>query len=83
MKPVDVKPNTYIYSSKGIKNKDLKLEIGDAVRISKFKNVFAKGYNPDWQEEVFVIKRVKNTVLWTYVINDLNVEEIVGTFYKK
>ena len=48
MKPVDVKPNAYIYSSKGIKNKDLKLEIGDAVRISKFKNVFAKGYNPDW-----------------------------------
>ena len=48
MKPVDVKPNTYIYCSKGIKNKDLKLEIGDAVRISKFKNVFAKGYNPDW-----------------------------------
>ena len=50
----------------------------------KYTNIFAKkGYNPNWSEEVFVIKEVKNTVPWTYVINDLNLEEIVGTFYKK
>ena len=46
-------------------------------------NIFAKGYTPNWSEEVFGIKKVKNTVLWTYVINDLNSEEITGTFYEK
>ena len=48
-----------------------------------YKSIFAKGYTPNWSEEVFVIKKVKNTVSWTYVINDLNGEEIVGTFYEK
>ena len=83
MKPVDVKSNTYIGSSKEIDNKDPKFKICDIVRISKHENIFAKGYTPNWFEEVFVIKEVKNTVLWTYVINDLDREEIVGTFYKK
>ena len=55
--------------------------IGDIVRISKYKNIFAKGYTPNWTEEVFVIKNVKNTVTWTYVIYDLNGEEVVATFY--
>ena len=81
MKPVDIKSNIYIDSSKDINNKDPKFKIGDIVRISKFKNIFAKLYTPNWSEEVFVIKKVKNTVLWSYVINDLNGEEIVGTFY--
>ena len=49
----------------------------------KIQNIFAKGYTPNWSEEVFVIKKVKNTVPWTYVINDLNGEEIIGTFYEK
>ena len=49
----------------------------------KYKNIFAKGYTPNWFEEVFVIKKVKNTVPWTNVINDLNGEEIFGTFYEK
>ena len=83
MKPVDVKSNTYINSSKEINNKDPIFNIGDVVRISKYKNTFAKGYTPDWSEEVFVIKKVKNIVSWIYVINDLHVEEIVGTFYEK
>ena len=83
MKPVDVKSNTYIDSSKEINNKDPKFKIGDIVRISKYKNIFAKGYTPNWSEEVFVIKKVKNTVPWTYVISDLNGEEIVATFYEK
>ena len=48
-----------------------------------YTNIFAKGYAPNWSEEVFVIKKVKNTVPWTYVINDLNSEENIGTFYEK
>ena len=52
------------------------------MRISKYKNIFAKGYTPNWYEEVFVIKEIKNTVPWTYVINDLNNEQIIRTFYK-
>ena len=47
------------------------------------KNIFGKGYTPNWPEEVFMIKKVKNTVPWTFVINDLNGEEIIGTFYEK
>ena len=83
MKPIDVKDNTYINTSKEINNKDPKFKVGDRVRISKYKNIFAKGYMPNWSEEVFAIKKVKNTVPWTYVINDLNGEEIIGTFYEK
>ena len=82
-KPIDVKDNTYINTSKKINNKDPKFIVGDHVRISKYKNIFAKEYMPNWGEEVFVIKKFKNTVPWTYVINDLNVEEIIGTFYEK
>ena len=59
MKPVDTKSNTYLNSSKEINNKDPKFEIGDFVRISKYKNIFAKGYIPNWSEEVFVIKKLK------------------------
>ena len=83
MKPADVKDNTYINTDKEINNKDPKFKVGDHVRISKYKNIFAKGYMPNWSEEVFVIKKVKNTVPWTYVINDLNGEEITETFYEK
>ena len=83
MKPIDVKDNTYINTSKEINNKDPKFKVGDRVRISKYKNIFAKGHMPNWSEEVFIIKKVKNTTPWTYVINDLNSEEIIGTFYEK
>ena len=83
MKPIDVKDNTYINTDKEINNKDPKFKVGDRERISKYKNIFAKGYTPDWSEEVFVIKKVKNTVPWTYVIKDLNDEEIIRTFYEK
>ena len=83
IKPIDVKDNAYINSSKKVNDKDPKFQVGYHVRISKYKNIFAKGYTPNWSEEVFVIKEVKNTVPWTYVINDLNGEEIIGTFYEK
>ena len=66
MKPIDVKDNKYINTSKKINYKDPKFKIGDRVRISKYKNIFVKEYMPNWSEEVFVIKKVKNTVPWTY-----------------
>ena len=83
MKPVDVKSSTYIDCSKEINDEDPKFKIGDIVRISKYKNIFARSYVPNWSEEVFVIKKNKNTVVWTYVISDLKGEEIVVTFTKK
>ena len=83
MKPAIVKSSTYIDFSKENYNKDPKFKIGEIVRISKYKNIFAKGYTPRWSKELFVIKNVKNTVLWTYVISDLDGAEIIGTFYKK
>ena len=69
MKPVDVKSSTYIDFSKENNNKDPTFKVGDNGRISKCKNIFAKGYTPNWPEEVLVIKKVKNIVPWTYVIN--------------
>ena len=75
MKPVDVEDNAYIDFKKEVNDKDPKFKVGDHVRISK--------YTPNWSEEVFVVKKVKNTVPWTYVINDLNGEEIIGTIYEK
>ena len=82
MKPIDVKDNTYADSKKEVNDKDSKFKVGDQVRVSKYKNIFAKGYTPNWCEEVFVVNKIKNTVPWTYVINDLNGEEITGTFYE-
>ena len=83
MKPIDVKDNTYINIDKEVNNKDPKFKVGDYVRISKCKNIFAKGYNRNWSEEVFVSKEIKNTVPWTDVINDVKGEKIIGTFYGK
>ena len=68
---------------KEINYKDPKFKVGDHVRILKHKNIFAKWYTPNWSEEIFVIKKVKNTAPRTYVISDLNGEEITGTFYEK
>ena len=56
---------------------------GDHVKMLKYKNIFAKRYAPNRSEEVFVTSKMKNTVSWTYVINDLNGEEIIVTFYAK
>ena len=83
MKPTEVKDNTYINYVKDVIDKDPKLKVGDHVRISKYKNIFAKGYTPNCSEDVFVIKEVKNTVPWPYVINDLNGEESIWIFYEK
>ena len=71
MKPADVKDNTYVDFKKEANDKDPKFKVGDHVRSSKYKNVFAKGYTRNWSEEVFVVSKIKNTVPWTYVTNDL------------
>ena len=83
MKPIDVKDNTYNNIDREVNNKDPKFKVGDHVRISKYKYIFAKGYTPNWSEEIFLIKEIENTFPWTYVINDFNGEEIIGTFYEK
>ena len=83
MKPVDVKSSTDIDSSQEINDKYPKFKIGDIVRISKYKNIFAKGYVPNSSEEVFATIKVKNTVLRAYVISNLKDEELFGTFSKK
>ena len=88
MKSIDVKDNTYVdsmelHSKKEVNDKDPKFKVGDRVRISKYKNIFAKGYTPNWSEDVLVVSKIKNTVPWTYVNNDLNGDKIIGIFYEK
>ena len=83
MKPVDVNDNTYIDFKNEVNDKDQKFKVGDHVRISNYKNIFAEGYTPNWPKEVFVLSKIKNTVPQTYVIDNLNGEEIIATFYEK
>ena len=83
MKPKDVKDDSFIEYVEESNKKDPKFKVGDHVRISKYKNIFAKGYTPNWSEEVFVVNKIQNTVPWTYLINDLNCEKIKGSFYEK
>ena len=82
MKPIDVKDNTYI-DSKKVNDKDPKFKFRQHARISKYKNIFAKVCTPNGSEEVFIVSKIKNTNPWTYVMSDLNDEEIVETFYEK
>ena len=82
-KPVDVKPSIYIDFNKESNKEDPIYKVGGNVRISKYENIFAKGFVPNCSEEVFVIKKIKNAVPWTYVISDLNRDDIVGTSYEK
>ena len=82
MKPADVKDNTYINFEKEVNDKNPKFKVGDHVKKFKYNNIFTKGYMPNRSEEIFIIKKIKNTVPWTYVIDDLNGEEIIGTFYE-
>ena len=60
-----------------------KFKVGDHVRMSKYKNIYTKGYTQNWPEEIFMISKIKNTVPWNYVISDLNGEPITGKFYEK
>ena len=83
MKPKDVTDNNLVEYNEESNKKDPKFNVGYHVRISKYKNIFAKGYTPNWSEEMFVINKVQSTIPWTYLINDLNDEEIKGSFYEK
>ena len=83
MKPVDLPSDSYAKCNEDSNEKYPKFKVSDRIRISKYKNIFAKGYTANWWEEVFVISKVKNTVPWTYVISNLNGEPITGTFYEK
>ena len=60
-----------------------RFKVGDRVRISKFKNIFAKGYTPNWSKEMFIVDKINDTVPYTYNIKDLNDEEIIGSFYDR
>ena len=60
-----------------------KFKIDNHVRISKYKNIFAKEYTPNWSEEIFIDSKINNAVPWTYVISDMNGEDITGSFYEK
>ena len=83
MKPIDVKSDSFGEYNEESNEKDPKFKVNDHVRISKYKNVFAKGYAPNWSEEIFIVKKIKNTVPWTSVISHLNGEKIVGSFYEE
>ena len=83
MKPKDVTDIKYVEYSEERNKKSPKFKVGDNVRISKYKNIFAKGYTPNWSKEVFVVNKVQNTVPWTYLIHDLNGEEMKGSFYEQ
>ena len=83
MKLVNVKSNTCINSSKETNDKVPEFNVGNIFRIWKYKNIFAKGYVPKRSEKGFAFEGIKNTVPWTYVINGVKGEEIVGTFYEK
>ena len=83
MKPEDVNDDSFVQHNEETNKKSPKFKVGDNVRISKYKNIFPKGYTTYWSEEVFVVNKVQNTVPWTYLINDLNGEEIKGSLYEK
>ena len=82
MKPIGVTPDSYAEYNEDSNEKDPKFKVGDHVRISKYKNIFAKGYTQNWSE-VFVVSKIKNTVPWTYAISSLNGEPITRSFYEK
>ena len=92
MKPIDIGDTTKLsYLEHNNKRayidehneKDSRFKVGDRVRISKFKNIFAKGYTPNWSKEIFIVNKINDTVPYTYNNKDLNDEELIGSFYDK
>ena len=82
IKPIDVKNNKRVFIDEH-NEKDSKFKVGDRVRISRYKNIFAKGYAPNWSSEIFIVDKINDTVPYTYNLKDLNDEEIIGSFYDK
>ena len=83
MKPIDVGDNNKRVYIDEHNEKDSKFKVGDGVRISRYKNIFAKGYAPNWSSEIFIVDKINDTVPHTYNRKDLNDEEIIGSFYDK
>ena len=83
MKPIDVISDSFAEYNEDSTEKDPKFKVGDNVRVSKYKKIFARGYTPNWSDEVFVVSQIKNTVPWTYVISGLNGKPNFGGFYEK
>ena len=81
--PVDVTFDHYAEYKEDSNEKDSKCKVGNHVRISKYKNIFAKGYTQNWLEDVFVVSKIKDKVPWTYVISNLNGQQITEIFYEK
>ena len=82
MKPIDVRDNNNKRVHINERNeKRCRFTVGDRVRISKFKNIFAKEYTPNWSKEIFILDKINDTVPYKYNLKDLNDEEIVGSFY--
>ena len=79
-KPTDVENNKRVYIDEH-NEKDSRFKVVDRVRISKFINIFAKGYNPYWSTEIFIVDTINDTVPYTYNLKDLNDEEMIGSFY--
>ena len=83
MKPIDVGDNNKrVYIDEHNEN-DSRFKVGDRVRVSKFKNIFAKGYTPNWSSEIFIVDKINDTVPYMYNLKDLNDEEIIVSFYDK
>ena len=83
IKPIDITNDSYVEYNEESNKKNPKFKVNDHVRISEYKNIFAKEYVPSWSEKLFVVNEIKNTVPWTYTMNDLNGKQIIGTFYEK
>ena len=81
--PVDVTSDPYAEYKEDSNEKDSKCKVGNHVRISKYNNIFAKGYTQNWLEDVFVVSKIKDKVPWTYVISNLNGQQITESFYEE
>ena len=82
MKAIDVSNNKRVYIDER-NEKDRRFKVGDRVRIFKYKNIFAKGYTPNWSKEIFIVDKINDRVPYTYNLKDFNDEEIIGSFYDR
>ena len=83
MKPIDVGDNNKRVYIDENNEKDSRFKVGDGVRISKCKDIFAKGYTPNWSKEIYIVDKINDTGPYMYNLKDLNDEEIIGSFYDR
>ena len=82
MRPKDVRDNKRVYIDEH-NGKNSRFKVSDRIRISKFKNIFARGYTSNWSRDMFIVNKINDTVPYTYNLKDLNGEEIIGSFYDR